>query len=109
VEGGLLLDVVIRQGAAILQLLPRKDETLLVRGNSIELYISIRDGVWEITLPLFVLDLRLYIIDRVRGLDLESDGLSGEGLNEDLHFLRYGVVEEVVNFARAYIGQAGGV
>eukprot|EP00740_Mantoniella_antarctica_P023361 CAMPEP_0198684042 /NCGR_PEP_ID=MMETSP1468-20131203/11604_1 /TAXON_ID=1461545 /ORGANISM="Mantoniella sp, Strain CCMP1436" /LENGTH=83 /DNA_ID=CAMNT_0044428581 /DNA_START=441 /DNA_END=688 /DNA_ORIENTATION=+ len=34
VEGGLLLDVVVRQGAAILKLLAREDQALLVRGNT---------------------------------------------------------------------------
>jgi hypothetical protein len=34
VEGGLLLDVVIGQGAAILQLLAGKDQPLLVGGNT---------------------------------------------------------------------------
>ena len=36
VEGRLLLDVVIRQRAAVLELLARKDEALLVRGNSVQ-------------------------------------------------------------------------
>ena len=35
VEGGLLLDVVVRQGAAILQLLSSEDKTLLVWGNAL--------------------------------------------------------------------------
>ena len=34
---------------------------------------------------LLVLDLSLDILNRVRGLDLESDSLTGEGLHEDLH------------------------
>ena len=33
-EGRLLLDVVVGQGATILELLAGEDETLLVRGNS---------------------------------------------------------------------------
>ena len=33
-EGGLLLDIVVRQSAAILQLLAGKDETLLIRRNA---------------------------------------------------------------------------
>ena len=68
VESGLLLDVVVCQGAAILQLLAGEDETLLVRGDA-----------------LLVLDLRLHIVDGVRGLHLQGDGLAGEGLDEDLH------------------------
>ena len=35
VQGALLLDVVVGEGAAVLQLLPSKDETLLVRGNAL--------------------------------------------------------------------------
>lgn len=35
--------------------------------------------------PLLVLDLGLNVVDRVRGLDLEGDGLSSESLHEDLH------------------------
>jgi predicted solute-binding protein len=35
VQGGLLLDVVVRQGAAVLQLLARKDQALLVGGDAL--------------------------------------------------------------------------
>jgi hypothetical protein len=35
VEGRLLLDVVVRKGAAVLELLASEDETLLVRGNAL--------------------------------------------------------------------------
>ena len=87
VEGGLLLDVVIRQSPvtqkkyklkntkepsvlpSILQLLAGKDQPLLIG----------RD-------PFLVLDLGLDILDGVRGLHLEGDGLAREGLDEDLHF-----------------------
>ena len=68
VEGRLLLDIVVGEGAAVFELLASEDETLLVGGDA-----------------LLVLDLGLDIIDGVRGLDLEGDGLSGERLNEDLH------------------------
>jgi hypothetical protein len=34
VESGLLLDVVVGQGAAVLQLLPGEDQTLLVRRDA---------------------------------------------------------------------------
>ena len=33
-EGRLLLDVVVREGAAILELLPREDEALLIGGDA---------------------------------------------------------------------------
>jgi len=55
-EGQLLLNVVVRKGAAILELLSGKDETLLVRRGT-----------------LLVLDLCLHVVNGVRGLDLEGD------------------------------------
>jgi hypothetical protein len=61
VEGRLLLDVVVRERAAILQLLAGEDQALLVR----------RDA-------LLVLDLGLDVLDRVRRLDLEGHGLTCE-------------------------------
>merc|ERR1719270_2734686 len=56
VEGGLLLDVVVRQGPAILQLLAGKDQPLLIG----------RD-------PLLVLDLGLNVLNRVARLHLQGD------------------------------------
>ena len=35
VEGGLFLDVVVREGAAVLKLLSSKDQTLLIRRDSL--------------------------------------------------------------------------
>jgi hypothetical protein len=35
VEGGLLLDVVVRKGTAVLKLLASEDQALLIRGNSL--------------------------------------------------------------------------
>ena len=67
VKGGLLLDVVVAEGASIFELLPGEDQTLLVGGD-----------------PLLVLDLGLHVVDRIRGLDVEGDGLPGEGLDEYL-------------------------
>ena len=67
-KGGLLLNVVVREGSAVLELLSSEDESLLIWGDS-----------------FLVLDLSLDGLDAVRGLDIKSDGLSGEGLNEDLH------------------------
>ena len=60
-------DKVVREGAAVLELLAREDQALLVR----------RDA-------LLVLDLLLHVVDRVRRLDVERDGLAGEGLDENL-------------------------
>lgn len=60
-----LLDVVVGEGAAILELLAGEDQALLVR----------RDA-------LLVLDLGLDVVDGVRGLDLQGDGLARQGLHE---------------------------
>ena len=68
VKGGLLLDVVVGKGAPVLELLSGEDETLLVRGDS-----------------LLVLDLLLDVVDGVRRLNIEGDGLPGKGLDENLH------------------------
>merc|ERR1712164_16229 len=67
-ESGLLLDVVVGKGSAILELLTGEDKSLLIRWDS-----------------LLVLDLGLHVLNGVRWLDIEGDGLSGEGLDEDLH------------------------
>ena len=64
----LLLNVVIRQGATIFELLAGEDQALLIGRNA-----------------FLVLDLSLDIIDGVRRLDFQSDGLAREGLNKNLH------------------------
>jgi len=68
VEGRLLLDVVIRKCPAVLELLARKDQALLIG----------RDA-------LLVLNLSLDIVDGVTGLDIECDCLASERLHKDLH------------------------
>ena len=60
-EGGLLLDVVVGQGASILELLASEDQALLVWGNA-----------------LLVLDLALDVVDCVGRLHLKGDGLAGD-------------------------------
>lgn len=60
-KGGLLLDVVIAQGATVLKLLASKDQALLVRRNA-----------------FLVLDLRLDIVDSVARLHLEGDSLASD-------------------------------
>ena len=67
VQCGLLLNVIITKGAAILQLLTGENQTLLIRGDS-----------------LLVLDLGLDIIDAIGRLHLEGDGLTRQSLDEDL-------------------------
>lgn len=59
-ESGLLLNVIIRESATVLELLASKDQALLVR----------RDA-------LLVLNLALDVVDGIRGLNLEGDGLAG--------------------------------
>jgi hypothetical protein len=71
VQRGLLLDVLVDEGTAVLELLAGEDEALLVR----------RD-------VLLVLDLGLHVVDGVRGLHLQRDGLPCQGLDEDLHLHR---------------------
>merc|ERR1711868_157853 len=67
-ESAFLLDVVVGEGSSILQLLSSKDQSLLVWGNA-----------------FLVLDLGLDILNGVRRLDLQGDGLASESLNKDLH------------------------
>ena len=64
-KGRLLLNVVVGQGTAILQLLTRENQALLVRRDT-----------------LLVLDLALNIVDSVARLDLEGDGLAGDYKNQ---------------------------
>merc|ERR1712173_186170 len=67
-KGGLLLNVVVTQSSAILELLSCEDQSLLLRGDS-----------------FLVLDLGLDIGDRVIGLNVQGNRLSREGLDENLH------------------------
>merc|ERR1711934_843131 len=67
-ESGLLLDVVVGEGSSILELLSSEDESLLI---------------WRDT--FLVLDLSLDVLDGVSWLNIKSDGLTSEGLDEDLH------------------------
>ena len=66
-ESGLLLDVVVGKGSAVLKLLTGEDKSLLIWWDS-----------------LLVLDLGFDVLNGVRWLDIEGDGLSRKGLNEDL-------------------------
>ena len=69
-ESRFFLDVVIGEGSTILELLTSEDKSLLIR--------------WD---TFFVLDLGLDVFDSVCWFDIKSDGLTSEGLNENLHFL----------------------
>ena len=68
VKSGLFLDVVVGQGATVFKLLAGEDKALLIRGNA-----------------FLILDLGLYVVDRVDRFDVESDGFTSESLNENLH------------------------
>ena len=87
VQGRLLLDVVVAQSATILELLSGEDQALLVgrdTGSSQSLHdrLLIKSNV-----PLLILNLGLDIVDSVRGLNLEGNGLAREGLDENLHLV----------------------
>jgi hypothetical protein len=70
VKGGLLLDVVVGQSSSVFELFTGEDQSLLI---------------WRDT--FFVLDLGFDILDGIRWFDLEGDGLTGEGFDENLHGL----------------------
>ena len=61
-------DVVVCESSAILELLACENEALLIR----------RD-------PFLVLDFSFDVLDGVRGLYLDGDGLASECLDKDLH------------------------
>lgn len=63
-----LLHVVVRKRPAVLQLLPRENESLLVGRNA-----------------LLVLNFALDHVDRVARLDFERDRFAGQVLDKHLH------------------------
>lgn len=67
-ERRLLLDVVIRKGAVILQLLARKNQTLLVGRDS-----------------FLVLNLLLDVGDLITALSIQRNGLARKRFHENLH------------------------
>merc|ERR1719159_334895 len=81
----LLLDIVVRQRAAIFELLPRENQALLVR----------RDA-------FFVLNFGLHVVYGVRGLDIKRDRLPRQRLHEDLHLVRKYSLES--RWARRTVG-----
>ena len=68
VKSGLFLDIIVLKSAAVFELFASEDEALLIW--------------WD---ALLVLDLGLNVFDCVGGLNIKSDGLASESLNEDLH------------------------
>ena len=67
-ESTLFLNVVVREGSAILQLFTSKDKPLLIRGDL-----------------FLVLNFCFHVLYGIRWLHLQGDGLPGQRLNEDLH------------------------
>ena len=67
-KSGLFLDVVVREGSVVFELLSGEDESLLIGGDT-----------------FLVLDLGLDVFDGVGGFDIKGDGLASQGLDEDLH------------------------
>jgi len=62
-----LLNVVVREGAAVLELFAGKNQTLLIG--------------WD---ALLVLNLGLDVVDRVAGFDVQRDGFTRECFDKDL-------------------------
>merc|ERR1712042_61355 len=67
-QSGLLLDVVVREGAAILKLFASKDQPLLIWGNT-----------------FLVLDLCFNVLNGVRRLNLKCNGFASQSFNKNLH------------------------
>ena len=68
VERRFLLNIVVRERTPIFQLLTSKDQTLLIRRDS-----------------LLILNFRLDVVDRVGRFHIQSDGLTRERFHKDLH------------------------
>ena len=67
-KGGLLLNVLVGEGMAVLKLLSSEDKVLPLGGD-----------------VLLVLNLGLDVVDGIGRLDLEGNGLTHQGLDKDLH------------------------
>jgi len=67
-QGGFFLDVIVAEGSAILELFSGENKSLLIRWDS-----------------FLVLDFCLDVFNGVAWFNIESDGFSGQSLNEDLH------------------------
>ena len=86
VKSGLLLDIVVGEGTAILKLLAGKNETLLVWWNAfLVYYMSVSFDSWITEAGRRTLNFGLYVVDGVGRLYLKGDGLARKGLYENLH------------------------
>jgi hypothetical protein len=72
VKSRLLLDVVVRKSAAILELLAGEDQTLLVRGNALLVWRMSKKKSRKPQNGPHTLDLGLDIVDGVAALNLEG-------------------------------------
>merc|ERR1712156_817496 len=67
-QSGLLLDVVVGEGASVFKLFASKNQPLLVWGNA-----------------LLILDFGFDILNGVRWLNLKGDGLASQSFDKNLH------------------------
>ena len=67
-ECWLFLDIVVTESSAVFQLFSGKDQSLLIG--------------WD---AFLILDLSFHILNGIWRLNVKSDGLSSQSLNEDLH------------------------
>ena len=92
--------VVVRKRAAVLQLLARKDQTLLVRGDALLVLAEGSERRRDASVarphisslaqqrhstPHHNAHLRLHVVNRVRRLHIKRDGLARQRLHKDLH------------------------
>ena len=82
-QRGFLLDVVIRERTSIFELFAGKNQTLLIGWDS-----------------FLVLNLRLYIVNRIRRFHVQRDGLAGQGLDKNLNETREASVRKNQNTRR---------
>ena len=68
VESRFLLDIVVRKGSSIFELLSSEDKSLLIGRDT-----------------FLILNLGFNILNGVWWFNIKSDGLSSQGLDEDLH------------------------
>lgn len=88
VEGGLLLDIVVGEGAAVFELLAGEDEALLVRWDAFlvcgggKVLVSRNFGRVGNRSGGLALDLGFDVVDGVGRFHLEGDRLAREGLDD---------------------------
>lgn len=89
-QSRLLLDVVVRKRASVLELLAGKNQTLLVGRDTLSARGQFEEAQRHVACaPFLVLNFLLNVVDGIRGLNLEGDGLPREGFDEDLHLRRF--------------------